>query len=169
VTEIVLRAEEHFEALRESVWARFRARHGSASRDRFEEAYADFWLKELERESAGRPSSVAAPVAFVSEAVNRVVIDTVRARARGLARDEKHLLEMHDIDEQASVASDADTADRGEFEALVHRVLDLVRAQLTPRELAVFVSSFLYLRSTPQTAAALGLSEPRVKKDASRG
>jgi RNA polymerase sigma factor (sigma-70 family) len=165
MTEVVLHADEHFEALREPVWSRFRTRHGAGSRDRFEEAYAEFWLRELERAAAGRPSRAAAPVAFVTEAINRVVIDHARSRARGLARDEKHTLELQDIDDQSSVASDSDTASRAEFEALVHLVLDAVRSELTARELQVFVSSFLYLRSTPQTAAALGLSEPRVKKD----
>src|SRR5215217_2064060 len=165
MTDVVLRAEEHFEMLREPVWARFRTRHGAGAREIFDDAYSEFWVRELERQADGRPSRVAAPVAYVTEAINRGVIDAARSRARGLPRSDKHLLELHDIDDQTAVAAVGDTASGAEFDALVHRVLDLVRSELTTRELRVFVASFLYLHSTPQAAAALGLSEPRVKKD----
>src|SRR3954447_9692143 len=165
MTETVLRADEHFDALREPVWARFRARHGLHSHDRFEDAYSEWWTRELERAAAGRPSRAGAPAAFVAEAVPRVLIDDPPARARGLARDQKAALDVVDLEDQHDVAGAGDTAATAHYEAVVHRILHLVRDRLTPRELRVFVFSFLYLRTTGQTAAALGLSEPRVKKD----
>src|SRR4051794_34663606 len=168
MTETVLRAEEHFEGLRAAVWARFRARHGLFSRDRFDDAYAEWWTRELERAAAGRPSRAGAPVAFVTEAVHRVLLDDGRARARGLGREEKGTLELVDLDDQLDLAHHDDTAATAHYEAVAHRVLGLVRDRLSPRELQVFVRSFLYLQSTPATAAALGLSEPRVKKDRKR-
>jgi RNA polymerase sigma factor (sigma-70 family) len=168
MSEVMLRAEEHFESLRGPVWARFRSRHPLFSRDRFDDAYQEFWARELERAWDGRSSAASAPVAFVAEAVHRVLIDEGRARARGIARDEKHRLEVEGLDDHLDVAGRDDTAAGAHFEAIVHRVLGLVRERLTERELQVFVSSFLYLRSTEQTAAALGLSAPRVKKDRKR-
>ena len=165
MTEIVLRAEEHFEGLRDAVWSRFTARHGLYPRDRFEDAYSEWWTREVERAADGRSSRAAAPVAYVCEAVHRVLIDEARARARGLARDEKAALEMVDLDDQVDVAHHDDTLSAAHYEALVHRVLHLVRERLTDRELRVFVWSFLYLQTSERTAAALGLSEPRVKKD----
>src|SRR4051794_2677590 len=165
MTDVVLRAEEHFEGLREPVWSRLKARHGLYPRDRFDDAYAEWWTREVERAAAGRPSRAGAPIAFVAEAVHRVLIDDARARARGLARDQKAALEFVDLDEQLDVADGGDTAASAHYEAVVHRVLHLVRGRLTSRELRVFVFSFLYLRTTEQTAAALALSEPRVKKD----
>src|SRR4051812_8913708 len=142
MTETVLRADEHFDALREPVWVRFRARHGSLARDRFDDAYAEWWTRELERAADGRPSRAAAPVAFVAEAVHRVVIDDARSRARGLPRDKKSALELVDIDDQVDVADDGDVVAAAHYEAIVHRVLHLVRDRLSPRELRVFVFSF---------------------------
>src|SRR4051812_9854053 len=165
MTDVVLRADEHFEGLREPVWSRFRARHGLFGRDRFEDAYAEWWTRELERAADGRPSRAAAPAAFVAEAVHRVLIDEARARARGLGRDEKATLELVDLDDQRDVAHDDDTAAAAHYEAVAHRILALVRDRLTPRERQVFVWSYLYLQTSERTAAALGLSEPRVKKD----
>src|SRR4051794_1953712 len=165
MTDVVLRAEEHFEGLREAVWSRFRSRHGLFARDRFEDAYAEWWTRELERAATGRPSRATAPAAFVAEAVHRVLIDEARARARGLARDEKSTLEVVDLDDQHDVADTDDTATMAHYEAVAHRILSLVRDRLTPRETQVFVWSYLYLQTTERTAAALGLSEPRVKKD----
>src|SRR4051794_7230100 len=147
MTEVVLRAEEHFEALREAVWARFRARHGLFSRDRFEDAYAEWWTRELERAADGRASRATAPAAFVAEAVHRVLIDEARARARGLGRDEKASLELVDLDDQRDVAHADDTAAAAHYEAVAHRILALVRDRLTPREVRVFVWSFLYLET----------------------
>ena len=144
MTETVLRAEEHFEGLRAAVWARFRARHGLFSRDRFDDAYAEWWTRELERAAAGRPSRVGAPVAFVTEAVHRVLLDDGRARARGLGREEKNTLELVDLDDQLDLAHHDDTAATAHYEAVAHRVLGLVRDRLSPRELQVFV-----LSSTP--------------------
>src|SRR3954471_24697921 len=124
MTETVLSVDAHFEALREPVWTRFRARHGISSRDRFDDAYAEWWTREVERAAAGRPSRAAAPVAYVTEAVHRVVIDDARARARGLARgDEKAGLDVADLHEQRDVAAAADTHDAARYEALAHRVL----------------------------------------------
>jgi DNA-directed RNA polymerase specialized sigma24 family protein len=168
MSEVMLRAEEHFEALRGPVWARFRGRHPLFSRDRFDDAYQEFWARELQRAWDGRSSTASAPVAFVTEAVHRVLIDEGRARARGIGRDEKHRLAVEGLDDHLDVAGEDDTAAGAHFEAIVHRVLGLVRDRLTERELQVFVSSFLYLQSTEQTAAALGLSAPRVKKDRKR-
>ncbi len=165
MSDVVLSAEVHFEALREPVWSRFKARHGLYPRDRFEDAYAEWWTRELERAAAGRPSRAGAPAAFVTEAVHRVLIDDARARARGLARDQKAALELVDIADQHDVAGSGDTAATAHYEAVVHRVLHLVRDRLTARELSVFVLSYLHLATTERTAAALGLSEPRVKKD----
>jgi DNA-directed RNA polymerase specialized sigma24 family protein len=167
MTEVVLRVEEHFESLREPVWSRFKARHGIFSRERFDDAYAEWWVRELERLAAGRPSRAAAPVAFVTEAVHRVLIDEGRARARGLARgNEKAGLELVDIDDQLDMAdADGDVPAAAHYEAMVHRILHLVGNRLTTRELRVFVWTFLYLASSAATAEALGLSEPRVKKD----
>jgi RNA polymerase sigma factor (sigma-70 family) len=157
VTE--LRADEHFDALREPVWARFRGRH--QSRELFEDCWSEFWLRESERAAAGRPSHADSPVAFITEALHRIAIDQARARGRGLSRDSKHLLEVHDLDDQHHLGA----PDDADFNMLVHRVLDLVEASLTERERRVFVACFLYLLSTPQAAVELGLSEPRVKKD----
>lgn len=165
MSDVVLSAEKHFEALREGVWSRFCGRHRWCDRDRFDEAYAEWWTREVERAASGRPSRAAAPAAFVAEAVHRVMIDDSRSRARGLGRDEKQSLELVDIGTQADAAAGQDTADQAAYEALAHRVLTLVRGRLTPRELRVFVWSFLYLQSTDATAAALSLSPPRVKKD----
>ena len=165
-TLVTLSVEEHFDTLREPVWARFRARHGLYARDRFDDAYAEFWLREVERVAAGRPSRCGTPVAFVCEAVHRVMIDEARSRARGLARgEEKAAFELLDLDDQRDAAGADDVASAAHYEAVVHRVLQLVRSRLTPRELQVFVWSFLYLSSSSVTASALGLSEPRVKKD----
>ena len=168
MTEVVLSAEQHFEALRGPVWARFRARHAVFTRDRFEDAYQEFWARELQRAADGRPSRAAAPVAFVTEAVHRVLIDEGRARARGLARDEKSGLGVGALDDHLDLAAGADVAADARYEATVHKVLALVREQLTDRELQVFVACFLYLQSTEAAAAALGLSPPRVKKDRKR-
>lgn len=165
MSDVVLSAEKHFEVLREVVWARFCGRHRRCDRDRFDEAYAEWWAREVEREASGRPSRASAPAAFVAEAVHRVLIDDARSRARGLGREDKHSLEFVDLDSQVSAAGAYDTAAQAGYEALAHRVLTLVRGRLTARELRVFVWSFLYLQSTDATAAALGLSPPRVKKD----
>ncbi|MGI8622262.1 MAG: hypothetical protein ACR2NB_01965 [Solirubrobacteraceae bacterium] len=168
MSDVVLSAEKHFEALREVVWARFRARHRECTRERFDDAYAEWWTRELERSRAGRPSRADAPAAFVTEAVRRVLVDEARARARGVARDEKGSVELVDLASQVHAADGCDTAGQARYEALAHRVLTLVRGRLSERELRVFVWSFLYLRSTDATAAALGLSAPRVKKDRKR-
>src|SRR3954447_18805928 len=146
MTDVVLRADEHFEGLREPVWSRFRARHGLFGRDRFEDAYAEWWTRELERAADGRPSRAAAPAAFVAEAVHRVLIDEARARARGLGRDEKATLELLDLDAHDHIPAPGDTVDTAHYEAMAHRVLHLVRDRLTDRELRVFVWSYLYLQ-----------------------
>lgn len=164
----VLCAEEHFESLREAVWVRFCARHRGRDRDHFEDLYAEWWTREVERAAKGSPSRAAAPAAFVAEAVHRVFIDDTRARARGLARDDKGALEVVDLDAQLDAAAGSDTAGQAGYEALAHRVLTLVRGRLSERELRVFVWSYLYLQPTEKTADALGLSLPRVKKDRKR-
>ena len=163
-----LRAEEHFESLREPVWARFRGRNPSTSRETFEDLWQTFWARELERAAAGRASEAAAPVAFVTEALQRLAIDDLRARARGVSRDQKQEIAVGDLDEHAEQSSGDDTAADGRYVAVVHAVLDLVRGQLSDREMRVFSASFLYGLSTPAAAAALGLSEARVKKDRGR-
>ena len=162
---VVLRADEHFEVLREPVWSRCRSRSPLLDYDRYEDAYAEWWAREAERAGEGRPSVVSAPVAFIADGVHRVLIDDARARARGLSRAEKGALRMTHLDALSAAAADDDTEAQGRYEALVHAVLDLVRDRLTARELQVFVCTFLYLQSTPATAATLGLSVPRVKKD----
>src|SRR4051812_1838008 len=111
MTEVVLSVDVHFEALRDPVWTRVRARHGTGTRDRFDDAYAEWWTREVERAAAGRPSRAAAPVAFVTEAVHRVLIDEGRALARGLARDEKAGLDLVDLDDQWHVEATDDTHD----------------------------------------------------------
>jgi DNA-directed RNA polymerase specialized sigma24 family protein len=156
----VLDADEHFDALRGPVRARFR---GPA--ELFEDAYAEFWCREAERSAAGRASDAAAPVAFIAEAIQRILIDQARSRGRGLARDAKHTLQTCDLDDQHHLRAAADTVEDAEFSALVHRILDLVEGCLSAREMRVFQACFLYLLSTPRAAAVLGLSEPRVKKD----
>lgn len=168
MADVVLSAAEHFEALREAVWVRHCARHRGFDRDRFDDAYAEWWARELEREARGEPSRASAPAAYVAEAVQRVLVDDARARARGLARDEKHTLELVDIDERLDASGDDDTAGAAAYQALAHRILTLVRGALSTRELRVFVWSFLYLQPSERTAQALGLSVPRVKKDRKR-
>ncbi len=168
MSDTILSAEAHFEALREAVWTRFSARHRTCTRDAFEDAYAEWWTREVERAAAGRPSHAEAPTAFVAEAVHRVLIDDLRARARGLAREDKGKLEIIDLDAQMAAADTDDTASQASYEALAHRVVTLVRGRLSERELKVFVWSYLYLQSTDRTAVALGLSHPRVKKDRKR-
>ena len=163
--ETVLSAEQHFEALRESVWVRFCSRHGSADRERFDDLYAEWWAKELERAARGKPSRAAAPAAFVAEAVHRVLIDDARARGRGLARDEKGSLDIADIEDQHNTPGIDDTAQAASYEALAHRLLTLVTRSLSERETRIFVWSFMYLQTSERTARALGLSVPRVKKD----
>src|SRR3954454_16651892 len=133
--DVVLSAEAHFETLREAVWARFPARHGLYSRDRFEDAYSEWWTRELERAAARRPSRAGAHAAFVAEAVHRVLIDDARARARGLARDQKAALELVALEGQLHVAGGGDTAAPAHYEAVVHRVLHLDRHRLTRRDL----------------------------------
>ena len=166
MADTVLSAEEHFESLREAVWVRFAVRHGGrVDRERFDDSYAEWWAREAERAARGAPSRAAAPAAFVAEAVHRVLIDDARARARGLGRDEKSSLDIADIDEQRDVAGSDDTAAAAVYEALAHRLLSLVRDLLSERELRVFVFTYLYLQPSERTAAALGLSLPRVKKD----
>jgi RNA polymerase sigma factor (sigma-70 family) len=155
----VLRADEHFEALRGPVWARVR---GRVSPEDFDDAWSEAWARVLAR---GGAVDVEAPVAYMAEAVQRVLIDEHRARARGLARGEKASLEVGDLDDHVDLGALDDTAAEARYAAVVHRVLDIVRDRLSDRELRVFVATFLYLQSTPETAAALGLSEPRVKKD----
>jgi RNA polymerase sigma factor (sigma-70 family) len=166
--ELVLSAERHFETLREAVWVRFCARHRATDRDRFDDLYAEWWAREVERAARGRPSRATAPAAFIAEAVHRVLIDDARARARGLAREAKGSLEVVDIDGQLGAAAADDTEASATYEALVHRVLTLVRGRLSERETRVFVWSFLYLQPSEETAKALGLSLPRVKKDRKR-
>ncbi len=160
-----LDASTDFERLREPAWSRFHKRHPVYPRERFEDAYAEWWTREIARWADGRPSRPAKPIAFVAEAVHRVLIDEGRAMARGLSRgDEKHGLAVvgfEDLD--ADPAGDA--GGEAHYQLLVHRILDLVRERLTPRELSVFVSSFLYLQPSSVAAATLGLSVPRVKKD----
>lgn len=169
MTEVTLDVVEHFATLREPVWVRVRGRNGGLERERFEDAYAEWWSREVERSAAGRPSVAAAPAAFVAEAVHRTLIDELRSRARGLSRGaEKTGLEFVDIDDQLDVAAAEATPAQAAYEALAHRVLGLVRDRLSGRELRVFVWTYLYLRSTPETAVGLGLSEPRVKKDRKR-
>jgi len=133
-----LQAEEHFETLREPVWARFRARNPRITRDAFEDLWQDFWTREVERALAGRPSQAAAPVAFLAEALQRIVIDDLRARARGVARSEKSGLQFTDLEDQTHLGARDDTAADGRYVAVVHRVLDLVRGRLTDRELKVY-------------------------------
>lgn len=162
---VVLSAEEHFESLREAVWARFCARHRSLDRDRFDDLYAEWWAREVERACKGAPSRAAAPAAFVAEAVHRVLLDDVRARARGLGRGDKNSLDIVDLDAQLDTAAADDTAAAASYEALAHRILTLVRGSLSERETRVFVWSYLYLQPSERTAEALGLSLPRVKKD----
>lgn len=163
----MLSAETHFAALREPVWRRFHGRHPVYTRDRFEEAYAEWWTRELERGAAGQPSRPSAPVAFVAEAVHRVLIDEGRAMARGLARgEEKQGLEVVGLDERLDLAGEADeTLTDARYRLVVHRILDLVRERLTTRELQVFIFSYLYMQTTSLTARSLGMSLPRVKKD----
>ncbi len=161
----VLSAEEHFEALRESVWVRFAARHRGEDRARFEDLYAEWWTRECERAANGSPSRASAPAAFIAEAVHHVLIDDVRARARGIGRDEKASLEILDIEDQYAAAADDNTASTATYEALVHRVLTLIQGKLNEREVRTFVWSYLYLQPSEATAAALGVSVPRVKKD----
>ncbi len=166
--DVVLSAEQHFETLREAVWVRFCARHRTSDRERFDDLYAEWWAREAERAAKGSPSRAAAPAAFIAEAVHHVLIDDARARARGLGRDAKASLELVDIDRQRAAAAADDTATTAAYEALVHRVLTLVRDHLSDRETRVFVWSFLYLQPSAVTAEALGLSLPRVKKDRRR-
>jgi DNA-directed RNA polymerase specialized sigma24 family protein len=168
VTEVVLSAEEHFEGLREAVWVRYTARHRGCDRERFEDLYAEWWAREVERAANGAPSRASAPVAFVAEAVHRVFIDDVRARARGLSREDKHTLDLVDLDGQLDAAGDDDTAASATYEAIAHRILTLVQGKLTDRETRVFVWSYLYLQPSERTAEALRLSVPRVKKDRKR-
>ena len=137
----VLSAEEHFESLREAVWVRFLSRHGGVERERFDDLYAEWWAREYERSARGAASEVTAPAAFIAEAVHRVLIDDVRARGRGLGREEKGGLELVDIDDQLAAAGASDTAGAAGYEALVHRILTLVRDRLTQRELKIFVFS----------------------------
>src|SRR3954447_8243036 len=125
MTDVLLSPDQHFEQLREAVWRRLSARERSCSRERFEDAYAEWWAREVERAAGGRPSRAAAPVAFVTESVHRGLVDGVRARARGLGRAEKHSLELVDLDSQLGAASAQTTADEAAYEALVHRVLTL--------------------------------------------
>ena len=165
VTDVVLDATRHFESLRTSVWNRLRGRHGALLRDRFEDAYSEWWAREVERAAAGRPSRAAAPVAFVTESVHRVMLDDVRARARGLPRGDKAALQVMQLEALLDAGAEDDTEAQARYEALAHRILALVRHRLTSRELRVFVCTFLYLQSTDATARLLDLSPPRVKKD----
>src|SRR3954447_5124766 len=161
-----LDATRDFDALRERVWVRVRARNAGLDRDRFEDGYAEWWAREVARALSGKPSVADAPAAFVAEGVHRVLIDESRALARGLARGaEKAAHMMVDIDDQHDLACVETTPAQAAYEDLAHRVLLLVRDRLSARELRVFVWTYLYLRSTPETARALELSEPRVKKD----
>ena len=57
-----------------------------------------------------------------------MLIDEARARARGLGRGEKGGLEIVDLDSAVGAAAASTTADEAVYEALVHRVLTLVRA-----------------------------------------
>ena len=135
-------------------------------RDRFDDAYAEWWSREVERSAVGRPSRAGSPVAFVTEAVHRTLLDDLRARARGLSRGtEKSSLQLVDIDDQLDIEAAEVTPAQAAYEALAHRVLNLVQDRLSAREMAVFTWTYLYVHSTPATAAGLGLSEPRVKKD----
>src|SRR3954465_4193898 len=127
----VLSVDEHFESLRESVWLRFAARHRGQDRARFEDLYAEWGTREVERAAKGSPSRAAAPAAFIAEAVHHVLIDDARARARGLGRDVKGSLELVDIDDQLGAVAADDTAGAAVYEALVHRVLTLVRERLS--------------------------------------
>jgi DNA-directed RNA polymerase specialized sigma24 family protein len=166
MTDVQLEATRDFDELRERVWVRVRSRHAALDRDRFEDAYAEWWSREVARALEGRPSSAGAPVAFVSEGVHRVLIDESRSLARGLARGEqKSAHRLVDLDDHQDLPAVETTPAQAAYEALAHRVLLLVRDRLSARELRVFVWTYLYLRSTPETARALGLSEPRVKKD----
>ncbi len=165
---VVLSAEAHFGTLREAVWVRYCARHRGSDRDRFDDLYSEWWAREVERAAKGSPSRATAPAAFVAEAVHRVLIDDVRARARGLAREDKGSLEIVELEGQLDAAALDDTAEAAGYEALAHRILTLVRGSLSERELRVFVWSYLYLQTSERTAEALGLSLPRVKKDRKR-
>ena len=165
MADVALNAERDFERLREAVWVRFCARRRGVDRDRFEDAYSEWWAREVERAAEGAPSRAAAPAAFVAEAVHRVLLDDARARARGIGREDKASLAVVDIDEQYDLVAEDDVVARAGYEALAHRVLTLVQGHLTERERRVFVWSFLYLQPIEATADALGLSPPRVKKD----
>src|SRR4051794_38102490 len=106
MTEVRLDATRHFDDLRERVWLRTRSRHNGLARDSFEDAYAEWWSREVARALEGRPSSAGAPAAFVAEGVHRVLLDDARSRARGLARGaEKAALQTVDIDEQLDLAA----------------------------------------------------------------
>jgi DNA-directed RNA polymerase specialized sigma24 family protein len=164
----VLSAEAHFESLREAVWVRFCGRHRKADRALFDDLYAEWWAREVERAAKGAASRADSPAAFVAEAVHRVLIDDARARARGLGRGEKGSLEFVDYDQQREAAAADDTAGAAAYESLVHRILTLVQDRLSARETRVFVWSYLYLQPSEATASALGLSLPRVKKDRKR-
>src|SRR6476619_1355707 len=106
MTDVQLEATRDFDELRERVWARVRARHAGLDRDRFEDAYAEWWSREVARALEGRPSSAGAPVAFVAEGVHRVLIDESRSLARGLARgDEKSAHRLVDLDDHQDLPS----------------------------------------------------------------
>jgi hypothetical protein len=140
MSETRLDATQHFDALRETVWARVRARHAGLARERFEDAYAEWWSREVARALDGRPSAVDSPAAFVAEGVHRVLLDEARSLARGLSRgSEKSAHRLVDIDDQLDLAAVETTPAQAAYEALAHRVLLLVRDRLTPRELRVFV------------------------------
>lgn len=162
---VALDAARHFEALRAPVRHRLRAQHRALCAERFDDAYSEWWAREVERAAAGRPSRAAAPVAFVAESVHRVLVDEARGRARGLPRGEKAALRITQLEALTDAGAVEDTEAQARYEALAHRILDLVRHRLTARELRVFVCTFLYLQSTDATARQLGLSRPRVKKD----
>ena len=51
MSDVLLSPDLHFEQLREAVWRRLSARERSCSRERFEDAYAEWWSREVERET----------------------------------------------------------------------------------------------------------------------
>jgi RNA polymerase sigma factor (sigma-70 family) len=163
MTMVELTVDVHYERLKPIVWRRLRS--GEQPRldyDSFEDRYQDVWAGIAASGQSGRPVEVlpGREVRYLTSAVMRSLIDSLRADRRGVGRAEKPAVEVVALDDRLDVAAPVEDS---RHRAALSKLLLLARSRLTRREAQVFTLAYLHAMKPSESAEVLGCSVETVK------
>jgi DNA-directed RNA polymerase specialized sigma24 family protein len=162
-----LRADRHYESLRDAVWLRLVADDPRMPWAAFEDAYQEAWAWVCAQERCGREVVVdsGSPIAYLAQVVRRRYVDEIRARRRGVGRHgEGPVLELLDDHAERVAAPGTDDADEArEARRAVSAIYLLARERLSARELQAFALSYVLEMPPRDAAQAMGVSAKRFR------